>query len=47
MQLTNIKQVYNQQIAHIENTAIVFRHLQGVSILKDVYSVVIQLCQCR
>jgi hypothetical protein len=44
------KQVYNQQIALIKNikypsvSAIVYSRLLGVSKLKDVYSILLQLC---
>ena len=45
------KNVYNQQIAHIKKqktllhvSAMLFGHPQGVSILKDVYSLIIRNC---
>ena len=41
------KQVRHQQIALLHVSATVCTHLQGVSILKDVYSDVMQIVNCK
>jgi len=46
-ELTNIKRVYNQQIAVLKtgNTSACFGYCHGVSVLTDLYGAVVQLCR--